>query len=71
MIRKEIKEKLTRQHYALIGKHSAVQICRWTKKSLRNEGVCYKEKFYGIKSHRCCQMSPYIAVFVIKKNFME
>jgi tRNA wybutosine-synthesizing protein 1 len=49
---------LKKQHYEIVGKHSAVQTCRWTKKSIRNEGVCYKEKFYGIKSHRCCQMTP-------------
>ncbi len=55
----KIKEMLRKQHYALIGNHSAVQICRWTKKSLRDEGACYKEKFYGIKSHECCQMSPF------------
>lgn len=56
----ELKELLKKQHYRIVGKneHSAVQICRWTKKSLRDEGVCYKEKFYGIKSHRCCQMTP-------------
>jgi len=61
MISEKAKKILKKQHYALVGKHSAVQICRWTKKSLRNGGVCYKEKFYGVKSHRCCQMSPYIA----------
>ncbi len=58
MIPEKVKKILKRQHYAVVGEHSAVQICRWTKKSLRNEGVCYKEKFYGIKSHLCCQMSP-------------
>jgi tRNA wybutosine-synthesizing protein 1 len=58
MIPKKIKDILKRQHYELVGKHSAVQICRWTKNSLRDEGVCYKEKFYGIQSHRCCQMTP-------------
>jgi tRNA wybutosine-synthesizing protein 1 len=58
MIPENVKKVLKRQHYALVGKHSAVQICMWTKKSLRNEGVCYKEQFYGIQSHRCCQMSP-------------
>ncbi len=58
MIPKKIKNVLKKQHYSLVGKHSAIQICRWTKKSLRNEGVCYKEKFYGIKSHQCCQMTP-------------
>ena len=58
MIPQKVKEVLKKQHYAIVGKHSAVQVCRWTKKSLRNEGVCYKEKFYGIKSHLCCQMTP-------------
>ena len=52
------KTILTKQHYALVGEHSGIQICRWTKKSLLNQGFCYKEKFYGIKSHECCQMSP-------------
>lgn len=60
MINGKIKDILKKQHYILIGRHSAVQICNWTKKSLRNEGYCYKEKFYGICSHKCCQMSPYI-----------
>ncbi len=58
MMPKNVKEILKKQHYEIVGNHSAVQICRWTKRSLRDEGVCYKEKFYGIKSHLCCQMSP-------------
>ncbi len=58
MIPDNIKKILKKQHYEIVGKHSAVQVCRWTKKSLRNEGVCYKEKFYGIRSHLCCQMTP-------------
>jgi len=58
MIPDKIKKILKKQHYELVGKHSAVQVCRWTKKSIRDEGVCYKEKFYGIKSHLCCQMTP-------------
>jgi tRNA wybutosine-synthesizing protein 1 len=56
----EIIKTLEKQHYSVFG-NSAIQICRWTKKSLRDEGVCYKEKFYGIKSHLCCQMSPCLA----------
>lgn len=60
MIPEEVKKVLKKQHYEIVGKHSAVQICRWTKKSIRDEGVCYKEKFYGIESHRCCQMTPSI-----------
>jgi tRNA wybutosine-synthesizing protein 1 len=58
MIPDKIKKLLKKQHYEIVGEHSAVQICRWTKKSLKDEGVCYKEQFYGIKSHLCCQMTP-------------
>jgi tRNA wybutosine-synthesizing protein 1 len=58
MVNKKIEELLKKQHYEVVGEHSAVQVCRWTKKSLRDEGVCYKEQFYGIKSHLCCQMTP-------------
>ena len=58
------KEKalLENQQYGLTGNHSAVKICTWTKKSLRDEAVCYKEKFYGIKSHKCCQMTPSLGI---------
>jgi len=52
------KEKLEKSQYRMVGNHSAIKICYWTKKSLRNKGICYKEKFYGIPSHRCCQMTP-------------
>lgn len=38
--------------------HSAVKTCLWLKKSLKDEGFCYKQKFYGIQSHRCLQMTP-------------
>ena len=58
MISPKLKESLLKQHYRIVGKHSSVKICEWAKKSLTDEGVCFKEKFYGIKSHRCCQMSP-------------
>lgn len=62
MIPPEHKLLLKKQGYALVGSHSAVKICEWAKKSIRGEGVCYKEKFYkkvhGIESHRCLQMTP-------------
>ncbi len=54
----EAKDALKRMHYELVGNHGAVQICMWTKASLLNKAVCYKEQFYGIKSHRCVQMTP-------------
>jgi tRNA wybutosine-synthesizing protein 1 len=57
MVSQALKERLEKQQYGMAGEHSAVKICSWTKKSLRGEGVCYKEKFYGIKSHRCAQIS--------------
>lgn len=61
-ILENLKILFRRQNYGLVGNHSAVKICEWTKKSLRNEGVCYKEKFYGklhgIRSHTCLQMTP-------------
>jgi len=55
---KKIKEILEKAQYRITGEHSAVKICKWTKKSLRGEEGCWKEKFYGIKSSGCCQMSP-------------
>jgi tRNA wybutosine-synthesizing protein 1 len=58
MLTKTQKQNLEKQQYRIIGQHSAVKICSWTKKSIINKGECYKEKFYGIKSHLCCQMTP-------------
>lgn len=54
----KVRKTLEKQGHRFVGNHSSVKICRWTKKSLVDEGECYKNKFYGIKSHRCCQMSP-------------
>ena len=54
----DLKEMLKKQQYGFCGNHSAVKICTWAKKSLRDEDVCYKQTFYGIRSHLCCQMSP-------------
>jgi len=53
----EIRKQFIKENYAIVGNHSGVKICNWTKNSLKDEGCCYKEKFYGIKSHLCCQMS--------------
>ncbi len=57
---KAYKKLLEKQQYRFIGEHSAVKICGWTKKALKDEGMCYKGTFYGINSHRCIQMSPAI-----------
>jgi len=53
----EVISMLKKQHYALF-EHSAVKLCNYTKTSLKNQAVCYKQKFYGIQSHRCLQMTP-------------
>ena len=58
MLTKTQKNLLEKQQYRLTGNHSAVKICNWTKRSLKDQGVCYKQDFYGIKSHQCCQMTP-------------
>ncbi|KAL8891883.1 MAG: hypothetical protein Q9205_002780 [Flavoplaca limonia] len=49
---------LTKQGYAIIGSHSGVKICRWTKSALRGRGSCYKFSFYGIQSHLCMETTP-------------
>lgn len=51
------RKRVRKETYEPVGKHSAVQLCNWTKKSLKDEGDCFKNKFYGIDSHRCCQMT--------------
>ena len=55
----EYKRALEKASYAIVGNHSAVEICGWTKKSLKGaDSGCYKQKFYGIRSHQCTQMTP-------------
>jgi len=60
MKNKELRKLLEKQHYSFIDENSAIKICTWAKKSLLDEGFCYKEQFYGIKSHLCCQISTTI-----------
>ena len=52
MINDKLRTALTKQGYTLVGSHSGVKICRWTKSQLRGRGGCYKHSFYGIESHR-------------------
>ena len=56
-IKSSISEQLRKAKYG-VADHSTVEICHWTKKSFRNEGSCYKHKFYGILTHRCMEFSP-------------
>lgn len=52
------KAVLEKQHYKIIGEHSAVKVCHWTKEEMIHDRGCYKQSFYGIESHRCIQMTP-------------
>ena len=53
----EAVKRYLRAGYRLVGRHSAVSVCRWTKSALRGGPLCYK-RWYGVKSHRCVQMTP-------------
>ena len=56
-IRPRIAQQLRKAKYG-VSDHSTVELCHWTKKSFKNEGDCYKHKFYGISTHRCMEFSP-------------
>ena len=58
MITADVKLMLKKQQYEAVGNHTRVKVCHWTKSDLRGEGGCYKQKFYGINSHQCIQMTP-------------
>ncbi|WCJ35173.1 S-adenosyl-L-methionine-dependent tRNA 4-demethylwyosine synthase [Euphorbia peplus] len=61
MVTPVIRANLVKQGYKVIGSHSGVKICRWTKSQLRGRGGCYKHSFYGIESHRCMEATPSLA----------
>ena len=52
-----VLQQLKKAKYG-VADHSTVELCHWTKKSFKNEGDCYKHKFYGISTHRCMEFSP-------------
>ncbi|VVB74829.1 S-adenosyl-L-methionine-dependent tRNA 4-demethylwyosine synthase [uncultured archaeon] len=37
---------------------ASVQVCEWNKKSLRGQGNCYKQDFYGADTISCHQIAP-------------
>lgn len=57
---KELIEKLEKQGYHLLGRRGAYKACQWQKKALLHGTSCYKQRFYGIQSHRCLQMTPVV-----------
>jgi len=61
MVTPELRKELGKQGYKIIGSHSGVKLCRWTKSMLRGRGGCYKHTFYGIESHQCMETTPSLA----------
>lgn len=61
MVTKLQRKALTKEGYKIIGSHSAVKLCRWTKNQLRGRGGCYKHSFYGITSYQCMEATPSLA----------
>jgi tRNA wybutosine-synthesizing protein 1 len=57
-----------RAGYRLIGTHSGIQICRWTRAALVGRRLCYK-RWYGIRSHRCIQLTPSLQFCNLRCNF--
>jgi tRNA wybutosine-synthesizing protein 1 len=55
------KAVLKKQHYIMLGQHSATKLCHWVGKKLLENNPCYKEKFYGIECHRCIQLAPSVS----------
>ena len=53
----EAVQRYLRAGYLLVGRHSAVEVCRWAKSALKGGHMCYK-RWYGVRSHRCVQMTP-------------
>lgn len=61
MVSSTVRKTLQQQSWRVIGSHSAIKMCRWTRHALRGEGQCYKHTFYGISSHRCMESTPSLA----------
>lgn len=60
MMEESYRQLLLKQQYRLHNEHAAVKLCHWMRQSLLHERSCYKQDFYGIKSHRCLQITPAI-----------
>jgi hypothetical protein len=61
MVTRLQRKALTKEGYKIIGSHSAVKLCRWTKNQMRGRGGCYKHTCYGITSYQCMEATPSLA----------
>lgn len=62
MVSSGTKAVLEWQGYKLVGRTGGVKGCHWLRAKLLHGKACYKEKFYGIESHRCLQMTPTVNI---------
>jgi tRNA wybutosine-synthesizing protein 1 len=58
LVPESLIQVLKKQRYHMVGRHSAVKRCKWLYEAIVHGRPCYKQKFYGIKSHQCIQMTP-------------
>lgn len=61
-MREDLKKIFAKQQYRIAGDHAAVKLCHWLGESLLRGRSCYKQDFYGIRTHRCLQMTPAVTV---------
>ncbi len=59
-MREELRKVLQKQGYGVVGNHTGVKLCHWTKEDLKADRHCYKGDFYGIESRGCMQMTPIV-----------
>lgn len=53
-----MRKDFEKQGYRVVGSHSVVKVCEYSKKALLDRDVCYKQQFYGINCWQCVEMSP-------------
>jgi len=69
LISDDLLRVLKAQKYHIVGRHSAVKRCRWLYETLVHDRPCYKQKFYGVKSHQCIQMTPTVLYCTMRCRF--
>jgi tRNA wybutosine-synthesizing protein 1 len=57
MKKSDLLEDFKHKKYGFYG-DASIQVCEWNKKSLRGEGNCYKQDFYGADTISCHQIAP-------------
>ncbi|MBT3262182.1 4-demethylwyosine synthase TYW1 [Candidatus Woesearchaeota archaeon] len=63
------KKALEKQGYRIVGNHSAIKVCYWTRECIREVDSCYKNTFYGISSNLCVQMTPALNTCTLRCNW--